>query len=426
MNAHPTHVVILGAGFGGLSSALEIARLNIQRAQDTAASIQVTIIDRNDFQLFTPDLYEIAAAAQSIQSEEDLKNTVCLDVKLALAKQSITYMQATVKSIHPAENEKYVIVQDAHSVTDTKANERKIQYDYLIVALGSEPFYFGIPGMAEHSIPFKWIEHPIAIRKKIYALLDETAQSETKQPPHIVLCGGGAAGVEVAAELMNMCHKKGKMVRMTLIEGQPTVLPPCTPKAQMVATRRLQKLGVTLKTNCRIVKAEAGKVFTQEGEEIAADMIVWTGGVKASSLLEQCHFQLGKRGQIPVYPTLQCKQYPDVFVLGDAAEVAIGENTFAPQTAHEAFHQGPIVSRNVFNQIDGQPLVPYIMKNEGMVITLGGKQGIVQLPNGMVLSGYIGWLVRKYVDFRHFKAVLPFMHACSVWYKGMRVFMKND
>lgn len=401
-------VVIIGAGFGGLSAALEFAKQKKLHRQ--RHDFDIILIDRNDFQLFTPDLYEVASASRLIHSEQELKDTICLNVRVALGKQSIGFLQAEVTGIDRAKQ---------HVIT-TKG---EVPYDYLLCALGSEAFYFNIPGMQEHSIALKTIDEAVAIRARLH---DAVAK---KDHVHAVICGGGPAGVEVAAEMRVACKNSvtGKCPAITIVEAQPTVLPAMSPRIQQRVTKRLKSLGVQLRTNFFIANAAPGAVTSKDGETIKGDVIIWTGGVKAHHTIESLGMQLTKRGQLPVRPTLQSNENEHIFAVGDAAEVPCGSIP-CPQTAHEAVEQGPVAAHNIICHLIGVPhkMKQYHPKEVGYVVTLGGKQAIVALSNGWIFMGFKGWLVRKAVDFFHFHNVLPFMRACSIWYQGLKVMTKND
>lgn len=400
-----TTVVILGAGFGGLSAALELAVL---KRTMPSKSLNVILVDRNDYQLFTPDLYEIASASREIESEDDLRNTVCLNVRAVLQKKQISFVQADVVDVN---REKRVV----------KTTKKDIHYDYVVVALGSEAFHFGIPGMDKHSLDLKTVTEATAIRSSINELM------ESRENVHVIVCGGGPAGVELAAEMRVACKNStsGACPAITIVEGQPTILAPFPQKVQKKVQRRLHKLGISLKTNFFIAEAKNGEVISKEGESLKGDLIVWTGGVKATNVLKTFELALTKRGQLPVQPTLQSAQDERVFAVGDSAEININDE-FCPMTAHEAVEQGPIAAKNIVRAVLGQPLKQYKMKKVGYVITMGGKHGIVSFRDKLILTGSIGWAARKWVDFRHFRSILPFMHACSVWYKGLKMMSKND
>lgn len=407
---HQQHtIVILGAGFGGLSAALELGVL--KKKYRNIHDVKVVVIDKNDFQLFTPDLYEIAAATKEIESEQDLKKAVCIDVRMGLGAHSIGYIQAEIRGVDPKQR-----------IVHTSKGE--VSYDQLLIALGSEPFYFGIAGMQEHAMPFKWVNDAVAIRENIFSTMD------THEQVHIAVCGAGPAGVELASELRMMCEhhlKNRNCFALTIVEGKSAVLPQFSTKVQRAAERRLKSIGIRIQTDFIIREAQEKKIVSTDGRVINADIIIWAGGVKASSLLTQMSLQLTPRGQIDVRETLQSKEYDDVFVVGDCAQVRTGEKSYAPMTAHEAVHQGPVAARNMYERVFGREAVErYHAHDEGFVIAMGGRNGIVVLPNGMILTGYIGFLARKFVDFRHFQTVLPFMQACSFWYNGIKTTMRND
>ncbi len=402
-------IVIVGAGFGGLSAALEFAKH--KKLHRHRHDFDIILIDRNDFQLFTPDLYEVASASRLIHSEQELKDTICLNVRVALGQQSIGFLQAEVTSIDRAKQ---------HVIT----NKGEVPYDYLLCALGSEAFYFNTPGMKENSIALKTIEEAVTIRAALHEAVAK------KDHVHAVICGGGPAGVEVAAEMRVACKNSvtGKCPAITIVEAQQTVLPSMSPRIQQRVTKRLKSLGVKLRTNFFIANATPGSVTSKDGETITGDVIIWTGGVKAHHTMESLSMQLTKRGQLPVHPTLQSKEDEYVFAVGDVAEVPCVAETPCPQTAHEAVEQGPVAAHNIITHMLGMPqkMKHYHPKEVGYVVTLGGKQAIVALSNGWTFMGFKGWVVRKAVDFFHFHTVLPFMRACSIWYRGLKVMTKND
>ena len=389
-----------------------------------------TIVDRNSFQLFTPDLYEIAAAIKPETTEEDLKNAVCLDVKLALWHQQVKYLQAEVRKIDTANKQVNVINVVDNGKTKILGEKEVLEYDVLLIALGSENFTFGIEGMEDHSIALKKIDEAAAIRNRIFDLVKEDG------PDHVIICGGGPAGVELAAELALSCKRQmlEDQFTVTMVEGKARVLESFGDRVANQAMKRLGKLGVSLEMNFMIAKAEEGKITSTEGKSIEGDLIVWTGGVKASSLLSTTDIELTKRGQLPVYRTLQSEQRPEVFAMGDNAQIprrepkGDAEQQYCAQTAHEAVSQAPIMAGNILRYLSGQELRQYRPNElaEAYVIATGGKKAIVKLPMGIVFTSYFGWLARKAIDFNHFKKVLPFMHACSVWYNGLKTMTKNE
>lgn len=420
------HILIAGAGFAGLSVALELAKKRAHFGEPT--DFKVTIVDRNDFQLFTPDLYEIAAAIHPATTAQDLKDAVCVDVRLALAQHHITFVQAEICSADPKK-------QTVTVRTIGESQTEEIAYDTLVLSLGSESFYFGIEGMKEHSVGLKSIEEAAVIRNTVFDLVEKEGAD------HVIVCGGGPAGVELAAELTISCREQMEKneFTVTLVEGRGTVLAPFGERVANQAMKRLEQLGVQLQMNFLIAKAEEhkgqGRIISNEGEIVAGNLIVWTGGVKASHVLEKTGITLNKRGQIPVHESFQSTEYENIFALGDCAAVPKQsrgrDQEFCAQTAHEAVYQAPKAAYNVLVHASNFPkerMVKYrsTKLSDAAVIAMGGKRAIVKLPPNIVFTSYLGWIMRKLIDFQHFRAVLPFMHACSVWYKGVRAMNTND
>ncbi len=406
--AEKKRVVILGAGFGGLVTTRALSRL--QKKLKKKLDFDLTLIDRSGYQLFTPDLYEVASANSGISNEQNLRDAICLDVRRSIKWQQVRFFQSEIMGVDP---ERQVV----------STSEGEVNYDILVVALGSEAFYFDIPGMEENSVPMKTIDDALRIRSRIHELLAKNPDA------HMVICGGGPAGVELAAELRKACASEsfGSCPAITIVEGKDRILPMFPERVTQVAEHRLVKeLGIRLKTGFFIAEAKADRVVSTEGDELSADIIIWAGGVKASSVLEKTGLELTKRKQVANQPTLQTRRYKNIFVIGDAAETKDTVGLLSPMTAHEAVHQGPTVAKNIIALLLGNPLQEYRMKDEGYVITLGGKKGMVVLPSGRVISGYVGWFIRKFVDFRHFRSLLPFTEALSIWYHGTRLMIKND
>ncbi len=413
-------VVIIGAGFGGLSAALEFADM-MKKAPDT--NFEVTVIDKNEYQLYTPDLYEIASGNATIEDSVELKNTVCIDVKLALRALRVQFFVATVESVDRA-------AKKIHTTNGV------VVYDYLIVAPGSVSFDYHIPGVSEYTTKLKTAEDALEIREQLLR------RATDGQSTHVVICGGGPAGCELAAELA-IAHnvKGGGAFTVSLLDAAPRLMTMWSEKVSRVAVKRLQRLGVSVSLNWMVSAVQPGLLTNKENETLQADLIIWTGGVTASPLVEKLGLQLTQKHQIPVESTLQSPEDASIFALGDSAQIPVafsahGDTTstdiatpaleYAPQTAYEAVEQGRVVAWNVFQTAVGGHLRPYKSVFRGAVVTLGAKYGILVLPKQIVISGRVGYWARKMIDLNHFQKILPFMQACSFWYTGMRLMNKNN
>lgn len=402
-------MLILGAGFGGLATAQSLHA--ITRTAKIEQDIEIVLIDRNDFQLFTPELYEIASADKHIQNVNVLRDSVTVDIRHAIRNKNIQFAIGAIEEINP--NEQWV-----------RTHAAQYSYDTLVVALGSEPFYFGIEGMEEHAIPFKSIDNALRVRKTIH---DRLAAGEQV---NMILCGAGPAGVEVGAEALVSCKEyvESGQLTVTLVEGKDRVLPMFSEELSQKAYKRLKSIGMNIRTNFFIERATAHSVESTNGEVLNGNLLVWTGGITGNRALQTMGLELNKRGQLPVGQTMQSKVHESIFAIGDAAE-CICNGTPVAQTAHEAVHQAPIAAENIVRRIAGNragDFIEYSPEDEGYVITMGGKHGIVILPGGRLLTGVLGWFARKYVDFRHFRSVLPLVQAVTLWIRGLRIMSKND
>ncbi len=413
-------IVIIGAGFGGLSAALEFAEMMKKSKKDR---FDVTVIDKNEYQLYTPDLYEIASGNATVEESVELKNTVCIDVKLALRALRVQFFAATVESVDRA-------AKKVHTTNGI------VSYDYLIVAPGSVSFDYHIPGIADYTTKLKTVDDALSIREQLME------RERAGQRTHVVICGGGPAGCELAAELAiaHAVQKRGSLVSVSLIDAAPRLLTMWAEKASRLAVKRLQGLGVDVTLNWMVSQVAFGVLTNKQNETLQADLIIWTGGVTANPLVQQCGLQLTQKQQIPVESTLQSPEDSAIFAIGDSAQIpvavaaraAVDTDTaapmfeYAPQTAYEAVEQGELAAWNVFQAASGGHLRSYRSTFLAAVVTLGGKYGILILPKNIVLRGRIGYWARKIVDLKHFQKVLPFMRACSFWYTGMRTMNKNN
>jgi NADH dehydrogenase len=377
------NIVILGAGFGGIAAALRIAKRLKKLA--LAPSYRVTIIDRNDDQLYTPVLYEYAAAAGSNESPMSLK----LDIRSLIANLPITFMKGEVEKIDLTNG-------DIH----LKSGER-VKAEYLVIALGSEINHFGIPGLAEHSIPLKTFNDAKRIRETLEKLL------KTAPKPHIVVGGAGANGIELAAQI-KFLHPK---TAVTLVEAMPDILPGFTGSIIQLIRKRLTKLGIAVTVNSKITSVEPGLVKLDGGSTIPFDLLAWTGGIKTPDLVSKLPLQ-NDHGKPVAQSCMDCvpqtpdlKLYPMVYGLGDSV-CAYNEKTKRPlpATAPVALSQAKIVAHNVIEEIRKAEVYGYIPKNKDYkakefpyVIPVGGRSAIAKI-GPFLITGFAGWLFKKIVE----------------------------
>lgn len=411
------HIVILGAGFGGLAAALEL-----ERRRQPADRYNVTLIDKNCYHLYHALLYEVATAAMDIRAEDiaALQSGVCIRVKALsniLLQKNVQSVQGTVTHINLEQQQVELL------------NDSPVHYDQLIIALGSETKYFDIPGLAEHSLSLKELPDALNIHVRIDQVLQQVMTAH--QPARIVVGGGGVSGVEIAGELKHYAnllsrrhHFDRPLMNVTMIEAGPTVLAGLDSWAKRQATRRLEQLGVQLCLGQAITRVDAQQLTLQDGRQYPFDLLIWCGGIQAHHLLRSLPISLAGKSQAVVDEYLRVPGHPEVVVIGDGAYVLDpATQRPVPQVAPLAVAEGLAVARNLHRVQHGQPLVPFQLIHRGYAIPIGGMWAISTI--GGRSTGWLGWLMRKREDWRYFRSILTWADAWRVFFQGGKVYLKN-
>ncbi|MBI5404949.1 MAG: FAD-dependent oxidoreductase [Candidatus Kerfeldbacteria bacterium] len=409
-------VVILGGGFAGLAAALRLARTPGFRRE-----FNVILIDRNCYHLYHGLLYEVATATYNIRPAdlEYLEGGVCIRLKslgALVTKAQVDFIQAQVTGV------------DQSRQRILLAGQPEVPYDQLIVALGAEPSFFGIPGMAEHALTLQTIPDALKIRERVASMLAVTDRSQ-----RIVIGGGGFTGVELAGELMNMLRAEARRqpgrkgsVSLTVVEAGPGLLTPLGVDFGRRAQQRLRSLGVTFEFGQPIIEATLDALKLKDGKSIPFELLIWTGGIAANSLIGHFGIPLAGRGQAAVEASLRVQGRENIWAAGDGA--AITDPTtgrLVPQTAPQAVAAGTQVADNLVRSLRGQPLLPFRPAARGFVIPIGGTFALAQRRYG-IIGGWLGWLMRKATDWAYFRSIMSFRNAWKVFVRGGRVYLRND
>ncbi len=413
-------IVILGGGFGGLTTAFSISKeLHSLRLLD---SYELVLIDRNEHHTFIPLLYEVATTAKETANLIHLHDLVTHNLTELTTHSSIRFIQDEVQRISPKEG----------LITLKKNGTMKAEY--IVLALGSEVNYFNIPGLKEYSLTLKSFFDAIHLRDAIVNL------AENKSVIEIVVGGAGPTGVELAGELTNWCSRSlGCQLHVTLIEAQPNILFGFPSNIAGRAERRLRDLGVHIKTQAKILQLSTKEVELGNGEKIPFDLFVWSGGVKTPDLLLNLPLKTETRGRIETHETMAClPQTPDlelgcmVYGIGDnVCSYDPRTNKPVPAVAPAAIAQAGVAAHNIMQDIrkaEGLPQTirrTYIPADYPYVIPVGGKYVIAKI-GPIVLAGIFGWIFKGLVEFYYLTSIMPKSKAFRVWIKGLLVFMKND
>jgi len=328
-------VVILGGGFGGVHTFKGLRKL-IKKGQ-----IELTLIDNSDHFLFTPFLHEVAVGKIRGSSCRILLSEI-------LQGNNVQFLRARVFGID---------ILSRTVCTDLKT----IPYDILVIALGSQVSYFGIPG-AEELLAFKELSAAVAIKKE----LSLTFQESSSRPLNIVVVGGGATGVELMgefADLFNSSAHKG-LVKLLLVEAKDDILPFTHERLKKVAKQSLKNRGVKILVNAAVGKVENRYIQLANGAALPYDLAIWTAGVKSQSVFSYPALPKSRADRIEVLPTLQIKNYQNIFSLGDVAGIY-------PMTAQVAVAQARVVARNIKALVEQKPLSSFVYRPQGMLFSLG-------------------------------------------------------
>ena len=368
-------IVVLGGGFGGVQATVELEKRLGREAE-------IVLVSEENFLLFTPLLPQIASSninpRHIVQAIRDIRGN-----------KRFTFRRDTVRAIDPA----------ARRVT---LCEGSLDYDVLVIALGSRSEYYGTPGAAENTWDFKTLEDAVVLRERVLDLCehaDHTADAAARQALlTFAIVGGGYTGVELVAELSDLLFRyvvrryrriAPSEVRLLLLEAAPEILRTIAPRLKAHALRRLRVEGIAVRTGARVTRCTADSVEVNGSEIIPTATIVWSAGVRANSVVEALPGPHDRAGRAKVNAYLQLQDYPEVFVTGDSAAAASAPD--AAQVAPLAMAQGELAAANVERLLRGAPLEEFRYSDKGMLVSLGMNYAVVSIGR-LRFSGYFAWL----------------------------------
>lgn len=376
-----SRIVILGAGFGGLAASLKLADLVGDRAR-------ITLIDQHNYHLFTPMLYQVATCGV-------VPYDVAIPLRSKVGQRGIRFRRARVQGVS----------FDTQTVATDSGD---VDYDYLLIALGSTTNYFGNESAQHNSMPLKSLEAGVAIRNRVIDSLEQATLSSEKEKRQrlltFVVIGGGATGVETAGALADAVRHlipkgyptlKAEQVRVIVIEAESRLLGHMNPEMAGIALRELRAAGVEVWLNARAKDVSADRVETEDGRAVSAQTILWATGVRAPDVISQLNSEHGKHGSLIVNSYLQLPGHSNVFAIGDNAEVKSGGKP-VPLLAASAMQQGHTVAINIVRSLRHQPLKAFRYKDLGSVVSVGHRVGVAEIA-GRVVGGFSGWLAWRVV-----------------------------
>jgi NADH dehydrogenase len=361
-------VVILGAGFGGLTAARALTK-----------NAKVTLIDRHNFQTFLPLLYQVSTAGLAADH-------VAYPIRGALRKTAVKFRMGTPKSLDPSANE--LTLSDGHV----------IKYDHLVVALGSTTADFGISGVNENALGMKTISEALAIRSKVMRAYEVMCSQENEKRFNIAIVGGGPTGVEMAGAFAELVRgplssdhfEAASRIQVSIIEAGPRLVPSFSESLSEKTKKDLEKLGVNVLTNTAVKEVLADHILTTDGSRISTDTTVWAAGVQGVPAMNALKLPVA-RGRIEMSPTLQVKGFENIWAIGDIAGLTDRDGKQLPMVAPVAMQQGKFLAKQIMARSAGNPLSNFVYKDKGSMATIGRHKAIVEVK-GIKISGPIAWL----------------------------------
>src|SRR5215208_4918669 len=372
-------VIIVGGGFAGISCAQQLAKHDVD----------VILLDRNNYHQFQPLLYQVATA-----------QLAGYDIARPLRgifrhEKSVDFRREAVTAIDP----------DARSVTTTSGSV--LSGDYLVIAAGAQPNFFGTPGAPEHSLPLYSVNHAERLRGRILDVLDATAERPElggQGSLNFVIVGGGPTGVETAGALAEALRdvvperyqSLGQEATVHLVDHGDVLLAPFSEKAHAYAAERLQRDGVVLHLGVGVKEVFPDRVTLSDGDTIMTRTVIWGGGEKPVDVVAAAELPHGHGGRIDVQPDLTVAEHPQVYALGDAANIPNSDGVALPQLGSVAQQSGAWAARNILAEIAGKECTAFHYKDKGIMAMIGRNAAVAEMgPHRHEVDGpvaFAAWL----------------------------------
>lgn len=377
MSNYP-HVVIVGAGFGGLGVAEQLAHV----------PVQVTLIDRHNYHTFQPLLYQVAT---SLLNAEDVGAPVR---SIFRHQANVNFRLGTVTGIN--------VFGRTVQLDDGEA----IGYDYLVLAGGATVNYFGTPGAAEHAFPLYTLMNAVRLRNQVmqrFEAADRDASLIADGALNFVIVGAGPTGVETAGALSDLFYNllpydyhqlATDKARIIVVEAGQKVLSAFQENLGEYARKELEERGVEMRLGEAVAEVGPTSVKLKSGEEIKAHTLIWAAGVQASPLARMLGMPQGRGGRVKLNPDLSVPDHPEIFVVGDMGEVA-SDGKILPQLGSVAMQSGDHVGRQIARRVAAEETQSFKYWDKGFMATIGRGSAVVEFPNQRTLHGslaYFAWL----------------------------------
>ena len=414
MSHQTKKIVVVGAGFGGLTCILAL-----EKKFKNNREISLTLVDKNEYHLFTPNLYEVATAEEEFTSARQFKKSIALPIKEIIAKTKIKFVLGALLEVD----------QKQKTIT---AGKKILEYDYLILALGSTSDDFGISGASEFGLPLKNLADALRIRNELEFMVQLHRQDAVKRTLRVVVGGGGYTGVEFAGELASMLDiiawknsYPREKIELEIIELSNNLISGFSPRLSEDAFFRLKDLGVNIRLNSRIVEVEKNFIELLSGDRVTYDLLIWTMGVKATPAPFKHAVAKDKKGRVGTNGYLQITGNEDIFVIGDESCILDEQGAPVASTAQDAIHQARYLASALPRIIKNQRPSGYSCLKHGFIVPIGGKWAILSSGSWYV-KGFFADVIHQFAHFRYYRSLVGFSKAMKYIWREAEVYGRND
>lgn len=378
----PIRIVIVGGGFAGLYTALELEHAFVRDDR-----VEITLVNRDNFLLFTPMLAEVLSG--SIE-----------------AQHIVSPLRAFLRKVRFRDSEVDAIDLERQVVTAShcpRCMPYELAYDHLVLAPGSRTHFFGLPGVAEHAFPMKTLADALALRNHVIDILEHAdieQNPEVRQPLYtIVVAGGGFAGVETVAELNDFVRRTSRFyprirpeeLRLVLVHPGARLMPEISEGLAAYAQQQLTRRGVEVRLQTGIIRASADQVELSDGTVMRSNTLVWTAGTAVPPLIVALPCRKDERGRLLVNECLEVPDCPGVWAVGDCAHIPDPRTARPhPPTAQHAVREGRQAGRNLVATIRGHSKQPFVFATGGQLVPLGHRSAVADIL-GVRLCGFFAW-----------------------------------
>lgn len=408
-------IVIVGAGFGGMQTALGLAK-KFRRRRD----VSITLADRRDYHLFSPNLYEVATAEEELVSLGQLKKNIAIPIKEIISGTGINFIKGQLTAVDPRRN-------------TVVFGQQEVQYDFLVLALGGAPDFSSVRGAPGRAMGLKNFPDALRIRNALEFMVQAHRFNLSKANLNVVVAGGGYIGVELAGELPGfldfVAWKNGyprEKIKIILLEAGSRLLYGLGEQAAADAYFRLKDLGVRVEFYKRLAEVSDHTLEFFNGERLAYDVLIWAAGVRGQAvpMAKDAPVKFNSKGCIEVNQYLQIPGFENIFAIGDLAVLGASQPA-QPATAQSAISQAKFLAGALPVLMQNRRPEGYQSRSQGFIVSIGGKWAILTVGK-LYVTGFWAYVADLLAHWNYYRSLVGVWKAWRYVFTEARIYSRND